>query len=119
MAKRSILTPQPDPDDIADLRHELQSAVYDAISQDDVRDIVRGMVKRAKDGDHKAASIVLGQLVGTPRAAAANVTQQVAIVAQPSDGGPCRLPPGPNVHRIVDEDSTPPAELARRRKAGG
>ena len=41
----------------------LRSAVYDGISQADVKDIVANLVQRAKDGDAKATDMVFKHLI--------------------------------------------------------
>lgn len=66
------LTP---PVDAADaLRRNLATVVFESIKTNDVQDIVGGLVKEAKEGDKKAASLILNLLTKvTPQA-----TQPVA-----------------------------------------
>ncbi len=45
---------------------KLRTVLLDAVTEDDLRDIVRAMVERAKNGDMAAAREILARLVGKP-----------------------------------------------------
>jgi hypothetical protein len=45
---------------------QLRKAVLEAVQEEDVRDILRAMVIKAKEGDVAAAKVVLGYAVGKP-----------------------------------------------------
>ena len=45
---------------------ELRSLILEAVTDDDLREIVKTLVKSAKDGDIAAAREVLNRLVGKP-----------------------------------------------------
>lgn len=53
-----------DEQDIQSWQRSLRSACFDAISADDVRDIVTRQVKKAKEGDANAIKFVMGHLLG-------------------------------------------------------
>lgn len=42
----------------------IRKAVLDTVTQEDVTDIVRGQIKKAKEGDQAAIKFVFGQLLG-------------------------------------------------------
>lgn len=44
----------------------LRSALYDAVSEDDLRAVIEKMVEAAKDGDMPAARELLNRLLGKP-----------------------------------------------------
>lgn len=48
---------------------QLRSALLDAVSEDDVREVIAAMVKKAKDGDMAAARILFDRCLGPPVAA--------------------------------------------------
>ncbi|MEQ8771086.1 MAG: hypothetical protein RIB60_11330 [Phycisphaerales bacterium] len=70
----------------------LRAALLDQVSADDLRDIVRAMVVRAKGGDMAAAKELLNRVLGRPAAAPTppdeNEERQVRIVFTKVDTPP-------------------------------
>lgn len=76
---------------IAEWQDELRQAMFDGIQADDVKDIVQGIVKRAKEGDDRACrtlfEYVLAARRGQPQIHATQVNHY-------PPGGPTGHPPG-------------------------
>lgn len=53
-----------DRSEIVDWMDRLRAAMFDAVKEDDIRQIVAGLVARAKDGDRAAVQILFAQVVG-------------------------------------------------------
>ncbi len=66
---------------IVEWQTSLQQACYDAIDADDVKEIVRNQVKKAKEGDQNAIKFVMGHLLGSQRPIQINQTQVITDVA--------------------------------------
>lgn len=47
---------------------ELRSALLDAVSEDDVKDVARALVEQATGGNVQAARVLLNRLMGKPKA---------------------------------------------------
>ena len=57
--------------------------MLDAISEDDLRDIVGAMVKKAKDGNVAAAKILLNRCLGLP--VAADILERIEALEERED----------------------------------
>lgn len=96
---------------------KLRSALLDAVSATDVEEIIQGVLKRAKEGDLRAAKMLLDYSIGRPRPAAelpdestSNMTNppvHVTVVMDP-EMGRRELAPGlpvPNCFAPEDDDN--------------
>jgi len=61
--------------------HQLKAWFRDAVSEDDVRAIAQALVLKAKDGDARAAALLLDRLYGRPRPEPIAIEFQEAAVA--------------------------------------
>lgn len=66
--------------DITDWQTSLQMACYDAIDENDVKEIVQNQVKKAKEGDPNAIKFVMGHLLGGNRNVQINNTNVITDV---------------------------------------
>jgi hypothetical protein len=79
--------------DIASWQSDLRMAIYDAIDQEDVTEIVRNQVEKAKKGDPNAIKFVFGHVLGANRSLTVNNTQVItdvetaAKIAKPKGAG--------------------------------
>ena len=46
----------------------LKTAMHEAVSEDDIRDIITMLVTKAKNGDTRAAALLLDRVLGKPHA---------------------------------------------------
>jgi hypothetical protein len=65
---------------ILDWQLSLQSACFDAVTAQDVQEIVRNQVAKAKDGDPNAIKFVMGHLLGSGRPVTIQNTQIITDV---------------------------------------
>lgn len=63
--------------DMVDMQAQLRLAMFNAITEDDVADIVKKQIAKAKAGDERALRFVMGQVLGGDR----NVTLNQTLVA--------------------------------------
>lgn len=56
--KLSATTPDPSPEDVAEMADELQQAAFNGVTADDIRDIMKAAVQRAKEGDRSSRLFV-------------------------------------------------------------
>jgi len=66
---------------IVNWQTELRMACYDAIQAEDVQEIVKNQVAKAKQGDPNAIKFVMGQLLGGGQQVTINQVQVVTDVA--------------------------------------
>lgn len=92
----------PAPSGVGTWAEKLRDAAYDAIREDDVKEIIRKQVERAKEGDAKATSFLLNFL--TKPAPAIKVEQ--VVVSEPA-----------RPRKAKTEKGDKSAALHRRRRA--
>ncbi len=67
----------------------LRAAAFDAVTRDDITDLMRSILEKAKSGDLRAAKLILDYLTGRqPRTSPSPVTQQVMVVQSDRDSPP-------------------------------
>ena len=104
---------------VKDWQMDLRQAMFDAVTDGDVREIVQGLIKRAKEGDIGATKLLLTYLVGGP-----SISVRQAVFVQPSHEGPAqadlsklgppKLPaPEPEEPELSGRDLHDPREIAR------
>lgn len=80
----------PAPEGIGAWAEKLRSAAFNAVSEEDVQDIMEGIKKRAKEGDLNAAKMLLGYLTSSAPKVENRVivvqTNKVPEVARPALG---------------------------------
>ena len=92
----------------ATYQSKLRSAVFDAVSESDVADIVKGIVTRAKDGDQRAVQQVFDYVIGKQQPARLTQNNYYQASEDVCDDEPIETPGSPA--RI---------EQLRRRAAAG
>ena len=65
--------------DITSWQAGLRAAMYDAITEEDVSDIVKKQVEKAKEGDAKAIEFVFGHVLGAKRPVTINQTTNQVV----------------------------------------
>jgi hypothetical protein len=93
--------------EIVDWMDRLRAAIFDAVTENDVREIVRGLVEKAKKGDRAAVQTLFTYCIGTDR--------MLPRAAPPPS--PQEEPPAEERERI--ERATLKLRESRRRAAGG
>ena len=58
--------------DAADWQTRMRAAFFEAVTTDDMREIVEGLVKKAKAGDAVATRMLLGYAIGSPQVSVKN-----------------------------------------------
>ena len=66
---------------IVDWQSGLRMAAFDAITEDDVKQIVANQVKKAKEGDPNAIKFVMGTVLGSNKPVTIKQTQIITDVA--------------------------------------
>jgi hypothetical protein len=89
MARQSLLTPLPAQQMVAKRLQQLQNRMLERLTGADVDSILDDVVKRAKDGDQKAAEFVLTKLVGFGQ------PKQVVMIERPLPDSPANGKPTP------------------------
>jgi len=56
---------KPPPDDEHSFQAKLRMAIFDGIKEDDVSEVVKQIVRRAKDGDPQALSLFFRYILGS------------------------------------------------------
>jgi hypothetical protein len=91
MARQTLLVPLPDQEMVQKRLRCLQQRMLERLTGTDVESILDGVIKRAKDGDQKAAEFVLTKLVGFGQ------PQKIVMIERP-------LPDSPPVPQIAGGD---------------
>lgn len=68
----------------------LRAALFEAVTEDDVREIAEGLVRRAKEGDLQATRMLFSYVMG-----GMNVNVKQAVIVQQHGGGLAPLPARP------------------------
>lgn len=101
---RPLLTrnppPPPDAQSVQSWQAQMRRAVFEALDQDAIRDVVGAMVDKAKKGDIQAARLLLTYAVGSPTV---HVKNAVIVPDQPAPlpTPPSKATPGTEL-RMVD-----------------
>lgn len=69
---------KPEADDrqkVGDWMLTLRAALFDAVSENDMRDIAKALVRKAKDGDMQAVRMLFSYVIGAP-----NVNVENAVI---------------------------------------
>lgn len=82
----------------------MRAALYNGVTENDMADIVRGLVERAKKGDLKAADMLFKWTMGQPQ-----VTVKQTVVMRDGDS----IEPIDVIERLPGEPT--PEEIAERR----
>jgi hypothetical protein len=98
----------PQPSTIASWQAQMRRAMFEALDEDAVRDIVAGLVEKARKGDLAAARLVLTYAIGSPTVVVKNATIS-AQAPPPLPQPPSKAAPGSDL-RMVD--------MGRRAAAG-
>lgn len=69
----------PPANEVATYQSKLRAAMFDGIAEGDIREIVTGIVKRAKKGDDKAIKLVFDYLLGGVDGGRPNSATQVNV----------------------------------------
>lgn len=94
--RRTILTSMERQSAVAGWQASLRQAAFNAINADDVRQIVEGMVKKAKEGDVAATKVVFELFLGGKQSLTQNNVVIEALPEKSTDA-----PPGSR--RKIDE----------------
>lgn len=109
LAEARELTPPPE--GVGAWADKLRSAAFNAVSENDVQEIMEGIKKRAKEGDLNAAKMLLGYLT----ASAPKVSQQIVVVQAERVPAPARAALG---FTPEDDDVPPPPHDAAEKMTG-
>lgn len=85
LADAAELTPPVD--EVGEWATELRKAAFNAVSEQDITDIMRKQLEKAKAGDSAAAKMVLGYLTGGG-APKVKIVQQVVVAQQNGTANP-------------------------------
>ena len=105
---KPLLTRRPPPDaqTVQSWQAQMRQAVFEALDQDAIRDVVGAMVEKAKKGDIQAARLLLTYAVGSPTVHVKNAVIMPSHDAEgyptaPLPAPPSKAPPGSSL-RMVD-----------------
>jgi hypothetical protein len=96
---------------VADWQLRMRRALFEAVSEDDIREIVEGLVRKAKDGDLQATRMLLTFVLGS---SSVNVKQ--AVIVQEHGGALAPLPAPPV--RVLPGTADKVEAMARRAANG-
>lgn len=99
--------------EIAQWMARLRSALFEAVTEDDIREIAEGLVRKAKGGDLAAAKLLMTYVLGS----GSNVTNiRQAVVVQEHGGSLAPLPAPPV--RMLPGTGEKVDAMARRAERG-
>jgi hypothetical protein len=106
-------TPVPTGSEVAQWMARLRAALFEAVTEDDIREIAAGLVRKAKAGDLAAAKLLMTYVLGGGN----NVTKvQQAVIVQDHGGALAPLPAPPV--RVLPGTADKVEAMARRAANG-
>lgn len=96
----------------------MRQAVFEALDEDAIRDVIGGMVEKAKKGDVGAARLLLNYAVGNPTVQVKNAVIMQGDPSRPLPAAPTHELPGTSAKlRILHERAQSGRELYDGRDA--